>query len=143
MQHQSTVSAPSPSGRGHSASNYSTTTETIRSWSTQTDQIGFTYTQGALQLVDLRSTLSKFQHKVFIKWVFDNYQNIWINDAMKVVQVQCADRLFGTVIMDSSNNLIRYCVETDLPRLVSGNRKVISDFMRTWCTQVSVTNYRH
>jgi hypothetical protein len=95
---------------------------------------------GVLQKRDLDVAMACFDHRIFIKYHFDELRlKKWLNGAMHVFQIHSPERggirVHGTIITDSNMDLIAYCVENkpSASLQIRGNRTKTVEAIKKLC----------
>lgn len=116
--------------------------KSIRPYTLTQDELGLTYEDGELQKVDLIKAQSMFTHSRFIGDVMRRHQEMFLYTQCRVYQFQTIlpsgdTFIFGTVITDSSHNLVDFCIDTHLRHK---RRGVLMSLIRALCTPASVSH---
>jgi hypothetical protein len=110
------------------------------------DEFGIDYAPGALQARDLQLARAVFSHRYFIDYVFSLNRTLWRDFEMRIYQIQApiaegGVRVYGTIITDGLQNLVRWCADGDTRRR-RGERTTMQLCMQRLCTPASIQAYR-
>jgi hypothetical protein len=110
------------------------------------DTAGFVFEPGDLQARGLRLATAMFTHRYFVDYLFKANKALWVESEMRVFQIQIplaegGVRVFGTIVTDGDQNLVRWCVE-DCHRHRRSNRETMRRSVDQLCTRESNRNYK-
>ena len=96
---------------------------------------------GVLQKRDLDVAMACFDHRIFIKYHFDNHRmNKWLDGSMHIFQIHSPERggsirIHGTIITDAKMDLVAYCVENkpSAALQIRGNRTKTIEAVKKLC----------